>query len=68
LTFSFFPTALDEWWHSDTLLRATEWTLRAFKNNAWPLTSFQWGATAFWLAVAAGFLGASLAWIRYREV
>jgi len=68
LTFSFFPTALDEWWHSDTLLRATEWTLRAFKNNAWPLTSFEWGATAFWLAVAAGFLGASLAWIRYREV
>jgi hypothetical protein len=42
--------------------------LRALKNNAWPLTSFEWGATAFWLAVAAGFLGASLAWIRQREV
>ena len=68
LTYSFFPTALDEWWHSDTLRRATNWTLRAFRNNAWPLTPFEWGATAFWLAVAAGFLGASLAWIRYREV
>jgi ABC-type transport system involved in multi-copper enzyme maturation permease subunit len=68
LTYSFLPTALDEWWHSDLLLRATDWTLRAFRNNAWPLTPFEWGPTVFWLAVAAGFLGASLAWIRYREV
>ena len=68
LTYSFFPTALHEWWHSATLLRATEWTLRAFHNNAWPLDPFEWGATAFWLVVAAGFLGASLAWIRFREV
>jgi ABC-type transport system involved in multi-copper enzyme maturation permease subunit len=68
LTYSFLPTALNEWWHYDTLLRATEWTLRAFNNNAWPLDPFEWGATAFWLVVTAGFLGASLAWIRYREV
>jgi len=68
MTYSFLPTALDEWWHSDTLLRATDWTLRASRNNAWPLTPFEWGPTAFWLALAAGFFGASLAWIRYREV
>jgi len=68
LTYSYFPTALDEWWHSGTLLRATEWTLRAFNNNAWPLAPFDWSAIAFWLALSASFLGASLAWIRFREV
>ena len=68
LTYSFFPTALNEWWHSDILLRATDWTLRAFRDNAWPLAPFEWGATAFWLAVALGFMMASLVWIRYREV
>ena len=68
MTWSYLPTALDEWWHADTLLRATEWTLRAFKGGSWPLGPFDWSVTAFWLAVAVGFLGASLAWIRLREV
>lgn len=68
LTYFFLPNALHEWWHADTLLRATEWTLRVFKYDAWPLSPFDWSVTAFWVAVAAGFLGASLAWIRWREV
>jgi hypothetical protein len=68
LTYSFLPTALHEWWHADALLRATEWTLRAFKHGSWPLSPFDWSVMAFWLAVAAGFLGASVAWIRFREV
>jgi ABC-type transport system involved in multi-copper enzyme maturation permease subunit len=68
LTYCFLPTALHEWWHTDALLRAIEWTLRGFRYDAWPLSPFAWGATLFWLAVAAGFLGASLAWIRFRQV
>ena len=68
LTYSFLPTALHEWWHTDTLLRATDWTLRVFDYEIWPLSPFDWSVTAFWLAVAAGFLGASVAWIRFREV
>jgi ABC-type transport system involved in multi-copper enzyme maturation permease subunit len=68
LTYSFLPTALHEWWHTDALLRATEWTLRVFDHGSWPLSPFDWSVTAFWLAVAAGFLGASVAWIRFREV
>jgi ABC-type transport system involved in multi-copper enzyme maturation permease subunit len=68
LTYTFLPTALQEWWHTDALARATEWTLRGFRYDAWPLSPFDWSVTAFWLAVAAGFLGASLAWIRLREV
>jgi ABC-type transport system involved in multi-copper enzyme maturation permease subunit len=68
LTYFFLPTALHEWWHTDTLLRAVEWTLRGFRYDAWPLSPFDWGATVFWLALAAGFLGASLAWVKFREV
>jgi hypothetical protein len=68
LTYYFLPTALHEWWHTDTLLRATDWTLRGFRYGAWPLSAFDWSVTAFWLAAAVGFLGASLAWIRFREV
>jgi len=68
LTYAFLPTALYEWWHTDTLLRAVNWTLMPLEYGAWPLSPFDWGATAFWLVVAAGFLGASLAWIRWREV
>jgi ABC-type transport system involved in multi-copper enzyme maturation permease subunit len=66
LTYSFLPTALHEWWHADALLRATQWTLRAFKHGAWQ-SPFDWSVTAFWLAVAVGFLGASAAWIKWRE-
>jgi ABC-type transport system involved in multi-copper enzyme maturation permease subunit len=68
LTYSFLPTALNEWWHIDALLKAVDWTLWPLEYGAWPLSPFDWSATAFWLAVAAGFLGASLAWIRWREV
>jgi len=68
LTYFFLPTALNEWWHMDALLRAREWTLRPFNYGSWPLSPFDWGVIAFWLAVAAGFLCASLAWIRWREV
>jgi ABC-type transport system involved in multi-copper enzyme maturation permease subunit len=68
LSYSFLPTALHEWWHTNTLLRATEWTLQVLKEDAWPLSPFDWSVTAFWLAVTAGFLGASVAWIRFREV
>jgi hypothetical protein len=50
------------------LLRATQWTLRIFDHGSWPLSPFDWSVFAFWLATAAGFLGASLAWIRFREV
>jgi len=67
-TYLFLPNALHEWWHTDELFRAFEWTLRPFEYGAWPLSPFDWGATGFWLALAAGFLGASVAWIRYREV
>jgi hypothetical protein len=65
--YSGLPTALHEWWHKDALLRAREWTLRGFKLGAWR-SPFDWSVAAFWLAVAAGFLAASLAWIRWREV
>jgi ABC-type transport system involved in multi-copper enzyme maturation permease subunit len=68
LTYRFLPTALNEWWHTDALLKAVDWTLRPLEYDAWPLSPFDWSATAFWLGVAAGFLGASLAWIRWREV
>jgi len=68
LTYSFLPTALNDWWHIDALLRAVDWTLRPLDYDAWPLSPFDWSAIAFWLGVAAGFLGASLAWIRWREV
>jgi hypothetical protein len=68
VTYSSLPTALNEWWHIDALLKAVEWTLRPLEYGAWPLSPFDWSATALWLAVAAGFLGASIAWIRWREV
>jgi ABC-type transport system involved in multi-copper enzyme maturation permease subunit len=68
MTWSFLPTALNEWWHVDAPLRATDWTVRFFGYPAWPLSPFDWSVAAFWLAVAAGLLGASLAWIRWREV
>jgi ABC-type transport system involved in multi-copper enzyme maturation permease subunit len=68
LTFFFLPNALYEWWHVGTLLKAVDWTFRPFDDGAWPLSPFDWSAIAFWLAVAAGFLGASLAWIRWREM
>jgi hypothetical protein len=68
LTYFFLPTALHEWWHTDALLRATQWTLRPFEYGAWPLSPFDWSAIGFWLAVAVSFLGASVAWIRWREV
>jgi ABC-type transport system involved in multi-copper enzyme maturation permease subunit len=68
LTYSFLPWALHEWWHKDAPFKAAKWTLGAFDWDAWPLSPFNWGATVFWLAVAAGFLAASLAWIRWREV
>jgi ABC-type transport system involved in multi-copper enzyme maturation permease subunit len=68
LSYTFLPNALNEWWHTDALLRATEWTLRPFDYGAWPLSPFDWGAVAFWLAIAVGFLGASVVWIRFREV
>jgi len=68
LTYSFLPTALHEWWHADALLGATQWTLRTFEYGSWPLSSFDWSVTSFWLAVTAGFMGASLAWVRWREV
>jgi len=68
LTYFFLPNALHEWWHFDALLKAVDWTLRPLDYDAWPLSPFDWSVTAFWLAVAAGFLGASLAWIRWREV
>ncbi len=68
LTYGFLPTALDEWWHSGILLRATEWSLRGIRYDAWPLSPFDWGPTVLWLAVAAGFLGASVVWIKFREV
>jgi len=67
-TYSLLPVALHEWWHTDALLRLTDWTLRPFDYWAWPLSPFDWGATAFWLAVAAVFLGLSVLWIRFREV
>jgi ABC-type transport system involved in multi-copper enzyme maturation permease subunit len=67
LTYFFLPNALHDWWHTDALLRATQWSLRPFEYGAWPLSPFDWGPTGFWLAVAAGFLGASVAWIRFRE-
>ena len=68
LTYGFLPTALNEWWHTNALLKAVDWTLRPLEYGAWPLSPFDWSAIAFWLAVAAGFLGASIAWIRWREV
>ena len=68
LTFILLPNALYDWWHIDALIKAVDWTLRPLESDAWPLSPFDWSATAFWLAVAAGFLGASLAWIRWREV
>jgi ABC-type transport system involved in multi-copper enzyme maturation permease subunit len=68
LTYDFLPAALHEWWHTDLLLRAVEWTLRGLEDDAWPLSPFAWGSAVFWLALAAGLLGASLAWIRFREV
>ena len=68
LTYFFLPNTLHEWWHTDALLRATQWTLRPFAFGAWPLSPFDWGAIGFWLAVTAGLLGASVAWIRFREV
>jgi ABC-type transport system involved in multi-copper enzyme maturation permease subunit len=68
LTYGLLPGALNEWWHIDALLKAVDWTLRPLGYDAWPLSPFDWSATAFWLAVSAGFLGASIAWIRRREV
>jgi hypothetical protein len=68
MAYLFLPIALHDWWHSDALLKATDWTMRPFEYGAWPLSCFDWSATGFWLTVAGGFLGASLAWIRWREV
>ncbi len=68
LTYYFLPNALHEWWHADALLRATRWTMKPLEFGAWPLSPFDWGPTGFWLAAAACFLGASVAWIKFREV
>lgn len=65
LTYIFLPTALYEWWHVDTLIKAQDWTLQILSRDSY---HFQWSVTAFWLAVAASFLGASLLWIKFREV
>jgi hypothetical protein len=65
LTYFFLPTALDEWWHMDTLIKAQGWTLQILSRDSY---HFHWSVTAFWLAVAASFLGASLLWIKFREV
>jgi ABC-type transport system involved in multi-copper enzyme maturation permease subunit len=73
LTYGFLPDALHSWWHVEALLKARDWTLQIF-NGGWDVffngasVQFHWGAIAFWLAVAAGFLGASVAWIQYREL
>jgi hypothetical protein len=68
LTYFFLPNALHEWWHTDVLLKPLDWTLRPLDFGAWPFSPFEWGPTVLWLTVAAGFLGASAAWIRFREV
>lgn len=65
LTYIFLPTALYEWWHVDTLIKAQDWTLQILSRDSY---HFQWSVTAFWLAAAASFLGASLLWIKFREV
>jgi ABC-type transport system involved in multi-copper enzyme maturation permease subunit len=65
LTYSFLPTALNEWWHVNTLLSARDWTLQILSDDS---GHFHWSVIAFWLAGAVGFLGVSVAWIRYREV
>jgi ABC-type transport system involved in multi-copper enzyme maturation permease subunit len=65
LTYFFLPTALYEWWHMDTLIKAQGWTLQILSRDSY---HFHWSVTAFWLAAAASFLGASLLWIKFREV
>jgi ABC-type transport system involved in multi-copper enzyme maturation permease subunit len=65
LAYFFLPTALNEWWHVDTLIKAQDWTLQLLSRDSY---HFHWGVTAFWLAAAASFLGASLVWIKFREV
>jgi hypothetical protein len=67
-TYLFLPNALHDWWHVSGLYRVYEWTMRPFEFGAWPLDTFDWGPVGFWLAVAAVFMGASMAWIRWREV
>jgi hypothetical protein len=67
-TYLFLPNALHDWWHVGGLSRAFEWTMRPFAFGAWPLDPFAWGPFGFWLAVAAGLMGVSMAWIRWREV
>ena len=64
-TYFFLPTALDEWWHADTLIKVQDWTLQILSPDSY---HFNWSVTAFWLAAAASFLGASLVWIKFREV
>jgi hypothetical protein len=65
LTYFFLPTALYQWWHMDTLIKAQDWTLQILSRDSY---HFHWSVTAFWLAAAASFLGASLLWIKCREV
>lgn len=65
LTYLFLPTALEEWWHADTLFKVQDWTLQILSVDS---HHFHWSVTAFWLAAAASFLGASLLWIKFREV
>ena len=65
LTYFLLPTALDEWWHVDALIKAQDWTLQILSVDS---CHFHWSVTAFWLAAAASFLGASVFWIHFREV
>jgi ABC-type transport system involved in multi-copper enzyme maturation permease subunit len=65
LTYLFLPAAFYEWWHMDTLIKAQYWTLQILSRDSY---HFHWSVTVFWLAAAASFLGASLLWIKFREV
>jgi len=69
LSYGFFPSVLQDWWHVDFLSKPVDWTFRILEcHRSWPFGPFEWTGMFFWLAVTVGFFAASVAWIRYREV
>jgi len=68
LFYILFPTAMNEWWHVDSLLKAQQWTFQVFDWAYGGEVHPHWGIMALWAAVAIIFPTLSQLWLERREV